>query len=452
MIENHRSVLLPYLNCTSTIGISGAIERGRRQIQHPTDSFAAGLLEERGRDFSPVLDRRAHRPGFEHQSQYVGRVGHGFGRAQVGEELLRSGVHPHDVPTPVHHDRRVRRMLFEDAVQRGHDALDRRMVEVVFGVDRGEPSGDEQPVAVTQRNVQGDRESKDHVTTGLRPARLDEAHVSRRGRRRCGQVELTHRPQPPPVAHQIAESGARRRRGRGHGGDVTPAPPRRRFPPGEWPPSRRPRMIVAMNLHILTPDDAPAASRQVLDGIAADLGFIPNLAAVTAVSPTLLSAFDTLRRTVSDPSFSPVHREIAGLAVGVAVGVAFHSTVLGGLGVEAADIDATRSGSDPNDSVHGAVYAFAGDVAARRGKVTDDVIRRAHDAGLTDAALLQLVAECVFAGLVAILRRPAGVGMGDFRVGAGIAQRRLRQIVEHAAARYVLSVGRRHSQRHVAAG
>ena len=162
-----------------------------------------------------------------------------------------------------------------------------------------------------------------------------------------------------------------------------------------------------MNLHVITPSHAPAASRPILDGIAADLGFVPNLAAVTAASPTLLAAFDALRRAVADPTFAPVHREIAGVAVGVAVdnayGVAFHSTVLASLGVDAATIDALRAGAEPNDPVHAAVYAFARDVAVHRGKVSDDVLRRAHDAGLSDAALLQLVAECVFAGLVGIV-------------------------------------------------
>ena len=167
-----------------------------------------------------------------------------------------------------------------------------------------------------------------------------------------------------------------------------------------------------MNLDVLSPDDAPTASQPILDGIATDLGFVPNLAAVTAASPTLLAAFDALRRTVSDPTFVPVHREIAGVAVGVAVdnayGVAFHSTVLGALGLDAADIDVMRAGDEPNDPVHAAVYAFARDVATRRGKVTDDVVRQAYDVGLTDADLLQLVAECVFAGLVGIIDNLAG--------------------------------------------
>ena len=122
-------------------------------------------------------------------------------------------------------------------------------------------------------------------------------------------------------------------------------------------------MIGSMNLPVLTPETIPAASRTLLDGIAADIGFVPNLAAVTAASPTLLAAFDALRRAVSDPGFPPVHREITGVAVGVAVdnayGVAFHSTVLGSLGVDETDIDAMRAGTEPSDAVHAAVYAFA---------------------------------------------------------------------------------------------
>ena len=167
-----------------------------------------------------------------------------------------------------------------------------------------------------------------------------------------------------------------------------------------------------MNLDILTTPHAPADSRPLLDGIAADIGFVPNLAAVTAGSPTLIAAFDALRRAVADPTFNAVHREIAGVAVGVAVdnayGVAFHSTVLGSLGVDEADLDAMRAGSEPTDSVHAAVYAFARRVTLDRGKVADEVVQRAHDAGLTDADLLQLVAECTFAGLVGTVDNLAG--------------------------------------------
>jgi alkylhydroperoxidase family enzyme len=167
-----------------------------------------------------------------------------------------------------------------------------------------------------------------------------------------------------------------------------------------------------MQLDVLTTDTAPVSSRAVLDGIADDLGFVPNLAAVAAASPTLLTAFDGLRRAVGDPTFPPIHREIAGLAVGVVVdnsyGVAFHSTVLASLGVAEGEIDAMRAGGEPSDAVHAAVCRFAREVTVGRGELADDVIEEAYAAGLSDADLLQLVAECTFAGLVGTIDHLAG--------------------------------------------
>jgi alkylhydroperoxidase family enzyme len=128
----------------------------------------------------------------------------------------------------------------------------------------------------------------------------------------------------------------------------------------------------------------------------------------------LLTAFDALRRAVGEPSFDAVHREVAGVAVGVAVdnqyGVAFHSTILGMLGVDEAEIERMRAGSEPTGSAAlAAVYAFARAVALERGAVPDAVVQRAVDeAGLDAAALLQIVTECVFAGLVGIVDNLAG--------------------------------------------
>lgn len=167
-----------------------------------------------------------------------------------------------------------------------------------------------------------------------------------------------------------------------------------------------------MDLPVLTPEAAPAASRPLLDGIAADLGFVPNLAATVAASPTLLAGFDGLRRAVGDASFDPIRREVTGLAVSVAVdnayGTAFHSLVLAALGVDQAEITAMRRGDEPGDPVLAAVYAFAQAVVVGRGVVDDAVVRRARGAGLTAADLLQVVAECAFAGLVGLVDNLAG--------------------------------------------
>jgi alkylhydroperoxidase family enzyme len=167
-----------------------------------------------------------------------------------------------------------------------------------------------------------------------------------------------------------------------------------------------------MDLKIHTLDTAPDGSRQLLEGIWSDLGFVPNLAASVAESPALLAGFDGLRRAVHSGELADVDREIAGVAVGVAVdnayGVAFHSTVLAGLGVDDAEIERMRSGAAPSDPHCAAVYALAREIVVGRGKVDRATVARASELGLTPALILEIVAECTFAGLVGVVDNLAG--------------------------------------------
>jgi alkylhydroperoxidase family enzyme len=167
-----------------------------------------------------------------------------------------------------------------------------------------------------------------------------------------------------------------------------------------------------VHLAIHTVDDAPAESRPLLEGIAADLGLVPNLAAVAAASPALLAGFEGLRRAVAGTKLDPVLREVAGLAVGVAVdnryGVAFHSTMLAGLGVDEGDIAAMRDGKAPSDPAQAAVHDLARDIAVGRGNVPDATVDRAAEAGLTTEAILEILLECTFAGLVGMIDNLAG--------------------------------------------
>jgi alkylhydroperoxidase family enzyme len=174
-----------------------------------------------------------------------------------------------------------------------------------------------------------------------------------------------------------------------------------------------------MDLTIHTPATAPAQSKALLEGIAEDLGFVPNLAATVAASPALLAGFDGLRRAVGGGDLDPVLRETAGVAVGVAAdnryGVAFHSTVLAGLGVADEQIERMRTGEEPDDVRGGSVYALARELVLSRGKVADGTIQRAIAAGLSAGEILEVVAECTFAGLVGTVDNLAGrVPLDDF--------------------------------------
>src|SRR5262245_27728692 len=167
-----------------------------------------------------------------------------------------------------------------------------------------------------------------------------------------------------------------------------------------------------MELTIYSAEDAPDGSKAILGRIAADLGFVPNMAGTAAGSPALLSAFDGLRRAVGSGPLDPIAREVAGVAVGVAVdnqyGVAFHSTVLASLGVDDTELERMRADMSPSDTRLAAVYELARSIVLDRGKVDDDAVSRATAAGMTTPEILEVVAECTFAGLVGTLDNLAG--------------------------------------------
>jgi alkylhydroperoxidase family enzyme len=102
-----------------------------------------------------------------------------------------------------------------------------------------------------------------------------------------------------------------------------------------------------------------------------------------------------MRRAVGTCGPDPVHREIAGRAVGVAVdnayGVAFHSTILDRRGLEGAEIDAMRSGAAPSDARQSAVYGLARALVLDRGRVDPAVIDATRAVGFS--ADILVVAE-----------------------------------------------------------
>jgi len=162
-----------------------------------------------------------------------------------------------------------------------------------------------------------------------------------------------------------------------------------------------------VELKVHTVDTAPDASGPILEGIRSDVGLVPNFAGAIAESPVLTSAFDGIRRAVA--GMNPVHREVTGIAVGVAVdnhyGVAFHSTVAAALGVSEDDLALMRAGSAPGDPRLAAVYGFARDLVVNRGKASADGLA---EQGLSTGEILDVVAECVLASLVGLVDNLAG--------------------------------------------
>ena len=251
-------------------------------------------------------------------------------------------------------------MLGEHRGQRGLHPLQERAVQRLPRVERRVARGEEQLVALAQRHVERPGQAHDHLAARAGPARLDEAHVARGARGLGGQVELAHPAHRTPVAKQRTQLGRRQAGGRRHAATLRLVRAGRPFPPRESPeasptrilslpgPSRTNRRRLACSSPS-TPSTAPPPTVASCSRASPPTsGSSRTSPATAAASPALLAGFDGLRRAVASTKLDPVLREVTGLAVGVAVdnhyGVAFHSMMLAGLGVDAVDIDAMRHG------------------------------------------------------------------------------------------------------------
>ena len=159
-----------------------------------------------------------------------------------------------------------------------------------------------------------------------------------------------------------------------------------------------------MKLMIHSFETAPEPSRGTLAGIAGDLGFVPNLAATVATSPALLDALMGCGAPLPGPGSTPCTAKWRGWRR-----ASQSTTPTGSPSTPPSSTDwasprptstRCRAGNEPSDPIHAAVYALAQAVVADHGQVPAEVVDRANRAGLDDEAILEVVAECTFAGLV----------------------------------------------------
>lgn len=150
--------------------------------------------------------------------------------------------------------------------------------------------------------------------------------------------------------------------------------------------------MTQFKIHTL--ESAPAGSQPLLQGLKDHVGFVPNLAAAMAESPTLLEAFLGLRSVAAKGTLDPVAREIVAVTVAVETGcdycAAAHSTFALKNGAPAAAVEAARAGGAIGDPRLQALAAFARAIVRRK----DDVAERAQGllaVGSTPAQLLEVL-------------------------------------------------------------
>ncbi len=148
---------------------------------------------------------------------------------------------------------------------------------------------------------------------------------------------------------------------------------------------------------IHTSDSAPANSAAALRALQQGLGFVPNLAATMAGSPALVCGFVDLRNTLAGGELTGAEREIVALATSIENDcdycMAAHSTFALMQDADEGAVAAARAGHAPDDARLGALYCFARALVARRGHISQAETQALMNAGYSNAAVLEVIAQ-----------------------------------------------------------
>ncbi|MBX3453429.1 carboxymuconolactone decarboxylase family protein [Ferrovibrio sp.] len=153
-------------------------------------------------------------------------------------------------------------------------------------------------------------------------------------------------------------------------------------------------------------NDAPEASRPILDAVEKQLGVVPNMFRLIATSPAALQGFvgnnGALARTLDVKT-----RERIALAVAQVNGCDYCLSAHSYLGqnlakITSEEIALNRKGKSGDPKADAAVR-FAAKVVRERGQMDDADIKAVRDAGFSDGQIIEIVAvaaENVFTNLL----------------------------------------------------
>jgi uncharacterized peroxidase-related enzyme len=171
-------------------------------------------------------------------------------------------------------------------------------------------------------------------------------------------------------------------------------------------------MLSAMSeFTIHTSSSAPEQSREALGALERNIGFVPNLAATIAGSPTALAGFVAMQSALRGTSrLTAVEREVVGLTVSYAnrspYSMAAHSTFASGAGAAPRVIESLRTGAAVPDARLQALSAFTVELLETGGRVSEERLAAFLDAGFTRENALEAITQVAYttmANLVANL-------------------------------------------------
>ncbi len=149
----------------------------------------------------------------------------------------------------------------------------------------------------------------------------------------------------------------------------------------------------------IAPIDATKSDASVqatLSAVKSKIGMVPNLFSTFAQSPSVLTGYLGLNDALTHGVLTAPQREIIALAVAQAnechYCLSAHSLMGKGAGLSPDAIRRAREGA-AETAIDNAIAVFARKVVDLRGKVSDADIATARAAGLTDAHVIEVIAN-----------------------------------------------------------
>ncbi len=147
-----------------------------------------------------------------------------------------------------------------------------------------------------------------------------------------------------------------------------------------------------MQVKIPTRAEVTAENQQLFDQLSKQVGFVPNIYAAYAISPTALGRYLTFSNGGS--KFSSKEKEAVNLVVSQINGCTYcqaaHSAIAKNFGFAPEEIMRFRQGSS-SDSKFDALVKLAKSITINRGSASQDAIDLFFDAGYSEAHLVDLV-------------------------------------------------------------
>ncbi|MFC1673413.1 carboxymuconolactone decarboxylase family protein [Pseudomonadota bacterium] len=146
---------------------------------------------------------------------------------------------------------------------------------------------------------------------------------------------------------------------------------------------------------VLSRDDAPEGSHDIMDMYTERFGFVPNLVSVMAQSPAALKGYATTYQLLGETDFTPAEQQLIFLAVSRANAchycVAAHSMAGKMMGLDDLTIAAVRDGRPVLDAKLAAIVEFSTKVVEKRGNVSPQDIETFTTAGHSQAQILEVL-------------------------------------------------------------